>query len=518
MKDKEIGEIRRHIRRDRSNMTAIYGCFVSEGKEIISKFRLSTGMMSENESDKYFALMKKVLSGSQGKNLIDITFKTSQVADSPEHKLLMGLREDISNADTRSMLYQKIIESVSFDEGYLILVGCDSYDVPFKSKDGQTQNDASGEVYTYLLCAVCPVKQTKPNLHYVPEEKEFHDGGITQVATAPALGFLFPAFDNRSTNIYNALFYTHDSSLGHEAFVDSVFNVKTPKPAAEQKKSFEALLSTSLKEECNLEVVQAVHDQICQRIELHKESKEKEPLLISKEQVKTALTACGVSEEHMAKFSVEYDEIFGFEADLHPKNIVDNRKFEIKTPDVSIKVAPDRADLIETRVIGGVEVTELNGGRFTIIAGVFSLLAIGAYLLCYVLVTERVIPESEGERQGSVKELVVGALKNRALISIIAASVLMLISQFTLQQMANYVYPDYYANTSAQSASTLAMLVGMIIAAALTKPLVGFFGKSEISALTSVIAAVISFILFFIRPENVWVYVFFNFFACCNLF
>ena len=88
---------------------------------------------------------------------------------------------------------------------------------------------------------------------------------------------------------------------------------------------------------------------------MHKEAKVPEPLMISKEEVKSVLTQCGVSEEHAAKFSVEYDEAFGFEADLHPKNIIDNRKFEIRTPDVSIKVAPERADLIETRVIGGVK-------------------------------------------------------------------------------------------------------------------------------------------------------------------
>ena len=73
------------------------------------------------------------------------------------------------------------------------------------------------------------------------------------------------------------------------------------------------------------------------------------------EDVKQILKECGVSEKHVSKFSVEYDEAFGFEADLHPKNIIDNKRFEIKTPDVSIKVAPDRADLIETRVIGGVK-------------------------------------------------------------------------------------------------------------------------------------------------------------------
>ena len=118
-----------------------------------------------------------------------------------------------------------------------------------------------------------------------------------------------------------------------------------------------------------MDLVQSVYNEIHERIELHKEAKVAEPLMITKEEVKAVLKDCGVSEEHAAKFSVEYDEVFGFEADLYPKNIVDNRKFEIKTPDVSIKVAPDKADLIETRVIGGVkyilicadEEVEVNG-------------------------------------------------------------------------------------------------------------------------------------------------------------
>lgn len=356
MNTKEIGEIRRRVRRDRSNMTAIYGCYVNENKEIISEFRQSTGIMPENEAEKYFALLRRSLSGSLGKNLIDINFKTSQVASSPEHKLLMDLRSaQLKDEETRMAFYQKVIETVSLQSNYLILIGCDTYDVPFKSKDDATQADNSSETYTYLLCAICPVKQTKPNLHYVPENKEFHDGGMQNIVSAPELGFLFPAFDNRGTNIYNALYYTHSPKESHEAFVEAVFNTAIPKPAAEQKKSFEALLTTSLDDECSMEVVQTVHDQLCQCIDMHKESKVPEPLLISKEQVKQTLSGCGISENKLAKFSVDYDETFGFEAELHPKNIIDNKHFEIKTPDVSIKVAPERADLIETRVIGGVK-------------------------------------------------------------------------------------------------------------------------------------------------------------------
>ena len=364
MNIKEVAEIRRHIRRDRSNMTAIYGCYVNESKEIISEFRSSTGMMSENEGDKYFSLMRKALSGTIGKHLIDIQFQTAQVVDSPEHKFLMNLRStSLGDEELRKAFYQKVIESVSMDQAYLILIGCDSYDVPFKKEGAE-------ETYKFLLCAICPVRLTKATLHYVPEEKLFHDGNITNVVGNPELGFLFPAFDDRSTNIYSALYYTHNLKEGQEAFADAIFCSPIPKPANTQKKSFEAILGYALAEECSMDVVQSVHEELAQRIELHKESKVPDPLLITKEDVKDVLSGCGISDTHLAKFSVAFDEEFGFEADIHPKNIIDDRKFEIKTPDVSIKVAPDRTDLIETRVIGGVKYILINAEEDVEVNGV----------------------------------------------------------------------------------------------------------------------------------------------------
>ena len=356
MNQKEIGEIRRRIRRDRSNMTAIYGCYVNSQKEIISEFKLSTGMMVENEAEKYFATMKRVLSGGIGKNLIDINFSTAQVVDSAEHKLLMQLRDTtLNDEEVRHAFYKKAIEAINLSDNYLILLGCESYDVPFKSKDDLQQSDASEEIYTYLLCAICPVKLGKGVLNYEAEDKAFHDGGVKQVLCAPEMGFLFPAFDNRSTNIYNALYYTHSPKENHETFVDAIFNTKIPKPAVEQKKTFEALLTNTLEDSCNYDVVQTVHEQLCKCIELHKESKVPETLLISKQQVKDALTMCGVPEKNIAKFSVKYDEAFGVDAELHPKNIVDTKKMEIVTPEVSIKVNPEHSDLIQTSVIGGVK-------------------------------------------------------------------------------------------------------------------------------------------------------------------
>lgn len=172
----------------------------------------------------------------------------------------------------------------------------------------------------------------------------------------------------------------------------------------------------------------------------------------------------------------------------------------------------------DTRLVDGVEIAELNGTKFTVIAGVFSILAILAYIACYFLTEERVIVlHNEDRKMPSVLALISNSAKNRALISIIVASVLMLLSQFTLQQLANYIYPDYYANTAAQSASTVAMMLGMFIAAIGAKPLAGRFGKAEISAVSNLVAAAILLVLFFVRPSNVWVYVAFSLFAWLGL-
>lgn len=150
----------------------------------------------------------------------------------------------------------------------------------------------------------------------------------------------------------------------------------------------------------------------------------------------------------------------------------------------------------------------MNGGRFTMIAGVFSVLAVVCYLLCYSLTTERVRPERTVEQeQFGVGEMLKNAVKNRALISIIAASIVMLLAQLTMQSMANYVYPNFYGNTTAQSASTLIMMVAMIIAAVLAKPVANKIGKAELSVIANLAAAVVCIILFFLRPDNVWVYV-----------
>ena len=151
----------------------------------------------------------------------------------------------------------------------------------------------------------------------------------------------------------------------------------------------------------------------------------------------------------------------------------------------------------------------LDGGKFTLIAGIFSILSVIAYLVCYYLTTERVkLSDTPAQhKKNSLKNMLVSSLKNRAILSITVASILMLLSQFTVQSMSGYIFPNYYKNTTAQSVSTVVMMGTMLLAAFAAKPLSKRFGKAEISAVSAAFASVISLITFFIRPKNVWAYV-----------
>ena len=167
MIDKEVAELRRRYRQDRSNITKIHGCYVNVHGELVSAFTLSMGLLPEGEQEKYLELLKKGISGRMGKTLSDLSFSTAQVADSDEHRLLMRLRDSgLEDEEAVQTLYEKIAGSLHLADNYLILLAADRYDVPFRSRDGFRQEEGSEQQFSYILCSICPGKETKPVLRY----------------------------------------------------------------------------------------------------------------------------------------------------------------------------------------------------------------------------------------------------------------------------------------------------------------------------------------------------------------
>ncbi len=372
MNEKEVAELRRRFRSDKTSITRIRGAYVNEKREIISELDQSTALLSDSECDQILSVLKKALSGKVDTNLIPLEFTTNQVMTSEEHKLLCRLREsELSDREAVHAFYRKVIDSLEIKGNYMILLAHDSYDVFSYRKDGKGKDDEAVEVFRYIICAICPVNMAKPTLSYYVRENCFRDVVADSVVAPPALGFMFPSFAGRTVNIYGALYYTRATDDSHQELVDALFGTgKLPMPAAEQRETFRAVLSDAVGEDCSLPLVRSVHAQISLAMEEHKASKEPEPLMVDKYTIRDMLSFSGVPEETIDRFQQKFDASFGEGATLAPRNLVDTRKFELKTPDVLIKVNPARADLLETRVIDGVRYVLVRADKGVEVNGV----------------------------------------------------------------------------------------------------------------------------------------------------
>ncbi len=355
MNQKEISELKRRFKLGKNAISRIYGCYVNAQKEIVSYLDEPLGRMPEEEAEKYLTLLKKALSGALGRNLIDIVFSTQQVADSDEHRRLMALRDSkLKEVEVRQEFYQSVIDSLDMgDSNYLILLAHDAYDVPHRGKDGEDRADEGDTVFSYIVCCVCPVKDGRLELGYFPGENEFHNCAASQIVSPPELGFLFPAFDDRAANIYNALTYARKPDELHQEFLDAIFHTEPPMSAGEQREAFQTALREGLEGACGLEVVQAVHERLTAKIEEHREAKDPEPLAVTAKDVAAILRDCGGSDEQIAAFCGKCGELFGEDAALSPANLIDSKRFEVKTADAVLSLDPEHSYLVETRVIDG---------------------------------------------------------------------------------------------------------------------------------------------------------------------
>lgn len=355
LNEKEVAEIRRRFNPQKTNIIGVHGCYVNENREIVAEFNQPLAALTQDETESMLALLKKLLSGGLDRNLIDIEFSNEQVLGGEEHKRLLKLRDSaLCDEPELKALFSDIIETVRVEGAYLILAAADSYDVFTYREDGKKDEDST-ELFKYFLCGVFPVKMTKPQLSFAAFDNTFKNIVANSVITAPLLGFMFPAFDDRAANIYNALFYTKDSAANNSEIIDRLFKAEPPMPAAEQRETFNSLLNGVTNDENNLEIIKNIQDEIGGMITEHKESREREPLAVSRDDICDILRSADMSDEKIETFKAGFDESFGEKARLNPQNLVETKRLELTGADISIKINPERSELVETRVIDGVK-------------------------------------------------------------------------------------------------------------------------------------------------------------------
>lgn len=348
----EINEIKRLFTPSNCSITRICGCYVDGEKNKKTEFKEAFLSLPEEEIFKYFELLRKTLSGNIGKNLLNLDFPVNTESAGGTQEFLLRLRDSKLKDDALlEEFYDRIIGSYEFVGNYLILLIHDAYDVPGKTTDGLTMDDASDTVFDYIMCCICPVELSKPGLSYDAEINEFHNRVRDWVVNMPETGFLFPSFNDRCTDIHSTLYYSKNPEESHGEFVESILGCSLPLSAGGQKETFQTIIEETLGENCEYEVVKNIHENLTEMIEEHKEIPE--PLTLNKKEVKDLLEKSGVEEEKLADFDKLYDAAAGEDTALFVSNVASTRSFEVKTPDVVVKVNPERADLVNTMMVDG---------------------------------------------------------------------------------------------------------------------------------------------------------------------
>lgn len=349
---KDVLEIRRQFTPDNCAITRICGCYVDHEKNKKTEFRKAFLSLPEEEAFKYFDIFRQTLSGTVGKNLLNMEFPTEQEMPGGTQEFLLKLRDSgLEDEMLVEEFYDKIIESYVYDENYYIVLIHAAYDVPGKAKDGTKMFDASDEVYEHIMCSICPVKLSKAGLSYHAETNSIEDRIRDWVVESAANGFLFPAFNDRSTDLHSLLYYSKKPEELQTGFIENVLGSRIPMTAKAQEDSFHAVVAETLGEDCGYEIVRSIHENLTELLEESKESPE--PMELGKSEVRRLLEDSGVPEERMEGFERGYAENVGETNSLLVSNIANARNFSIETPDVVVKVNPERSDLVETREIDG---------------------------------------------------------------------------------------------------------------------------------------------------------------------
>nr|WP_297706032.1 DUF4317 domain-containing protein [uncultured Butyrivibrio sp.] len=353
MNKAETLEIKKQFTPDRCTIDHICGCYVDHEKNKRLTFRNAFGQIPEEEMFKYLDIFQHTLAGTFGKNLISLEFPLDQEQPGGTQDFLLTLRNSrLEDDELVDEFYDKIIANYVNGENYYIIVVHAVYDIPGITRDGIEMEDASEKIYDYILCSICPVKLSKAGLGYNESKNVIEDRFRDWIVEGPTKGFLFPAFIERDTDIHNMLYFTKKPDDLQPEFVEAMFGGRAPISAPEQKDLFDAVVQNVIGDQADYDIMKNIHDNLNDMIEDHEG--DPEPLELTKNDVKQLLQDSGVPEERMDYFEENYAKCAGEEDyPLLASNIANTKKFDIETPDVVIKVKPDRTDLVESKIIDG---------------------------------------------------------------------------------------------------------------------------------------------------------------------
>jgi hypothetical protein len=315
MKNKDILELKRRLKKDECTFTKMCGCYVDAQKNIVLNVKETFLTLPDEEFFKYLEIAKKTLSGTIGNNLLELDFPLNEENIGGRQHSLMALKKSKLKDDALlDSFYKLIIDSYDYTGNFLILIFHDAYDVITKTTDN-SKLDESEEVYEYLLCAICPVSLTKPGLRYFQDDNRIGVRIRDWVVEPPNLGFTFPAFTDRSTDIHSIMYYTKNAKDSHPELMEEGLGCISKQTATEQKEAFNTIIRNAIgnDDEKSDHLFMEIQETLNNMVDEHEtvNNKNADPIILTNNAIQNILIESGIPEEITAKIEKSYIEEFG---------------------------------------------------------------------------------------------------------------------------------------------------------------------------------------------------------------
>ena len=350
MNKKEILELRKTFRPENCNISRIATCYVTSEKEKILEKSQAFLSLPEEEAFKYFDILKQALSGTVGKNLYTLKTNSIHPADESPQKLETLRKYHMNDEGMLTDLFDSIIGSYDSSENYLIIVVNGLYDIPGVTSDDQELEDASDEVYSYILTCICPVELDEPGLSIDCTKPAILDKERDWMVKSPVNALLYPAFTDRATDIHHALYFAKKAENSQDDFLKELIGSEMMLSDKEEHEWFLDTLNQAHEEQMQLETAKEIHTKLVEK-SLEKENLPSAGMLSKKELLQVIDKE--LNADQVKDIDEDYDKTVGKENDITIKNLVNPKKMVIQTGTAKVEIDSDYADMVETKRIDG---------------------------------------------------------------------------------------------------------------------------------------------------------------------
>ena len=354
MDKKGIAEIKKCFKKEDCRIDRMVSCFLNEEGEIISRFSDSFYALEDKELFKYCELFKQSLSGKVGRNLYTLAFPLEEEAEGGKQNTLYKLlQSELKDEALYNAFFESLRQDYPIPGKHLLLLAHGVYDIPSKTSDGLTLEDASEQVYSFILFALCPVSLLKEGLCFDKQSDSFVSRSEDFVVQKPEISFLYPAFHDRSSDIHELLYRCKKREDSLDTLPEVLFGTSLPMGEKQQKNCFSKLVEEILQEDCTFENVRLLQEELAEL--QNKENEEEREQSLPKNQVKALLEKAGASEEQLLNFSFLYDEELGDKNEkLFLENLADNT-LRLDSENLHLRIKNEVSAILESRIIDGKE-------------------------------------------------------------------------------------------------------------------------------------------------------------------